>query len=121
MEPLAATCFCARELLQSRGILSASDMADLFCRLRIYTFAISNDELEAIGSGFFREASMLNHSCSPNACYVFENRTMFVRALRDIAFGEEVLRLIYSVHGCCVDICLLLDHRLLHRSHLYHG
>jgi SET domain-containing protein len=35
-------------------------------------------------------ASMINHSCDPNAFVVFEGNTLHVRAIRKLAAGEEI-------------------------------
>lgn len=43
-----------------------------------------------MGSGFFPSAALFNHSCSPNAIVHFDRGRIQIRALRQIATGQEL-------------------------------
>ncbi|KAK7082329.1 SET and MYND domain-containing protein 3, partial [Halocaridina rubra] len=43
-----------------------------------------------VGTGLFQTASLVNHSCNPNAHYYTVGRRLILRALRPISPGEEV-------------------------------
>ena len=45
---------------------------------------------ERLGLGLNVFASLMNHSCDPNAHYFFEGLGLRVRALRSIHPGEEI-------------------------------
>lgn len=51
----------------------------------INTFCILDGEMQVIGSGLYLGASILDHSCDPNAVAVFEGTTLHIRTLVDVA------------------------------------
>ena len=59
---------------------------------RHHTFLFSvDDELCIDGGKNGNEARLINHSCAPNAYAEIEDRRIFIRALRPIAVGEEIV------------------------------
>ncbi len=59
---------------------------------RHHTFLFSiDDELCIDGGKNGNEARLINHSCAPNAFAEIENQRIFIRALRGIREGEEVV------------------------------
>lgn len=44
-----------------------------------------------IGTGIYPSASMMNHSCEPNITNVFYNNHLFVKVIRELPIGGEVL------------------------------
>jgi SET domain-containing protein len=70
----------------------ASDRYDDDSVRRHHTFLFSvDDELCIDGGRNGNEARLINHSCEPNAYAEIENRRIFIRALRAISAGEEVV------------------------------
>lgn len=50
----------------------------------VNTFNILDSEMQSIGSGLYLAASIIDHSCSPNAVAVFEGIKIFIRTLQDV-------------------------------------
>lgn len=50
----------------------------------INTFNILDAEMQSIGSGLYLAASVIDHSCAPNAVAVFEGTKIYIRTLCDI-------------------------------------
>jgi len=70
--------------------MDTSKMMDLISTFEINCFTIVDGHGTRLGMGLYPEASMFNHSLTPNAQAVFADETLEVKALRDIAHGEEV-------------------------------
>ena len=62
----------------------------LFQRIRSSFLIIETHERGRLGYGLYVPITGLKHSCRPNASYVFKGKKLEVRALKDIANGEEV-------------------------------
>jgi SET domain-containing protein len=56
----------------------------------LFGFEGSTDVIDGFGTAMF-----LNHSCAPNCETVVANKRIFIKAVRDIAAGEE---LVYEYH-----------------------
>jgi len=59
-------------------------------RVAINTITIVTDELVPVGYGIFPGASLINHSCEPNAMFSFCGNKLYLRALRRISKDEEI-------------------------------
>lgn len=44
-----------------------------------------------LGTGLYKNASLINHSCNPNCVAIFEGTTLSIRTIRDVECGEEFL------------------------------
>jgi SET and MYND domain-containing protein len=66
------------------------ELFELFCKTCINSFAINCENNTSLGIGLYISGSALNHSCAPNAAYVFNGTEMEVRAIKPISSGEEV-------------------------------
>jgi len=49
----------------------------------VNTFSILDGEMQSLGTGLYLAASIVDHSCNPNAVAVFEGTTITIRALED--------------------------------------
>lgn len=47
-------------------------------------------EFETVGVALDPLASLMNHSCDPNAVCLFEGTTIHVRSLKPISLGQEI-------------------------------
>ena len=65
-------------------------LKSLFHKLRINSFSIDHMDLLPIGHAMYIQSSVFDHSCRANAAYVFKGKRMEVRAMRDVAEGEEI-------------------------------
>lgn len=48
------------------------------------TFNILDSEMQSIGSGMYLAASVIDHSCAPNAVAVFEGTKIVIRTLKNL-------------------------------------
>ena len=48
-------------------------------------------EDKRIATAIYPTVSLMNHSCDPNVCAVYDNRLLIVRAAKPIAKGQEVM------------------------------
>jgi len=103
---------------------SARKMLDLVAAIKNNQFAICDEEKSTteLGSGIYLNASLLNHSCEPNAVPLFSGLKLYVKALKKINAGEEIcisytdtsaitsdrrtcLEDIYRFKCCCIKCC----------------
>ncbi|KAJ1660477.1 hypothetical protein IWQ61_000598 [Dispira simplex] len=71
-----------------------SDRFPLEClaRFRCNNFTLHDEQLFAVGDGTYPLASLLNHSCAPNAVVMYERGgKLKVRALTEILPGQQIL------------------------------
>ncbi|UXI19942.1 tyrosine phosphatase domain-containing protein 1-like [Sarcoptes scabiei] len=66
-------------------------LLDMFCKVCINSFSITNIELNEIGCGIFLAESQLDHSCQPNAVAVFNGSYLEIRAIKPISNGSKIL------------------------------
>lgn len=87
-----ATFPTSKELLQIYGkvriisILSTVEiiMRRVFFQMAVNCFNILNGDMNSIGTGMYLAASILDHSCQPNAVATFEGRTLKIRTITDL-------------------------------------
>ncbi|KAF9572521.1 hypothetical protein EC968_009745 [Mortierella alpina] len=76
---------------QSRGEPpSVRELVQYLCRFHCNNFSIHDAELFTMAEGTFPIGALFNHSCRPNAIVMYEGQVQVVRALEDIAIGQEV-------------------------------
>lgn len=61
----------------------------------INAFNILDDNLNTIGTGIYLAASILNHSCIPNAAATFDGITLRIGAVVDIEHTDPELVIIH--------------------------
>ena len=61
-----------------------TEFMGIYGRLCINSFNILDDDLDSIGTGIYLAASILDHSCKPNAVATFEGPTISIRLIEDI-------------------------------------
>lgn len=100
----AAGCYTTRKIKKGAVIVEydgprfTKEAADERYQDRIVTYLFSCGE-DAVIDGF-GTAMFINHSCDPNCETEDEEGRIFIRAIRDIAAGEE---LTYEYHLCDSD------------------
>lgn len=62
----------------------------LFGQVNCNGFTIEDEELSHLGSAVFPDVALMNHSCSPNVIVTYKGTVAEVRAVQDIAPGDEV-------------------------------
>lgn len=71
-------------------ILDTELLLIYFGKICINSFSILDVSLNDIGSAVYVEASIFNHSCQPNATTVWDGLQLQVRAIKNIAAGQEI-------------------------------
>ncbi|KAF2009450.1 SET domain-containing protein [Aaosphaeria arxii CBS 175.79] len=70
--------------------LSFAEVVRLYCIVLTNSVSIFQPEGRMLGSSLDVVASLMNHSCDPNAFVVFEGNSLRVRSLRKLRGGEEI-------------------------------
>ncbi|KAL7268574.1 hypothetical protein RUND412_008797 [Rhizina undulata] len=84
-------CLMAKGAYEYSGTILSEDFArEMYCRLLINCISHTTPDGEEIGLDFDPTASLMNHSCEPNAMMVFDGRGLGVFAVEEIKEGEEV-------------------------------
>lgn len=52
----------------------------------VNSFSICTQELQSVGTGMYLAASIVDHSCKPNAVVTFEGTTLIMRNLENMPF-----------------------------------
>lgn len=56
----------------------------LLFQMVINSFTILDIDMNSIGTGIYLAASILDHSCNPNAVATFDGKTISIRATKDL-------------------------------------
>ncbi|HEY4358113.1 MAG TPA: SET domain-containing protein-lysine N-methyltransferase [Acidobacteriaceae bacterium] len=83
-----------QRIMEYDGLRISKEVADLRYENRVVTYLFGFGEDGDVIDGFGTEM-FLNHSCDPNCQTKEINGRVFIRAIRDIAAGEE---LVYEYH-----------------------
>jgi len=81
--------------LKTKFFNDDNEAAKLFLQSILRRFAPNNfgilNELQTlVASGFYPNAAILNHSCSPNTILTYESNVLKIRLIKDVKEGEEV-------------------------------
>jgi SET domain len=63
---------------------------EYLARFRCNNYVMFDADLRTYGEGTFPAASLINHSCEPNCVVLYREKTLYLRAICDIAKGEEL-------------------------------
>ena len=74
---------------------SQIEMLDIFGKLVINQFGISNESIEFVGIALYLLSSVLDHSCAPNVQQIFKGKEMIVRAIENVDDFSD-LRISYT-------------------------
>jgi len=81
-----------QEYLQGAKLTTESmDVYGMLCRISCNSFTITNSELNSVGTGVYRTASLMNHSCDPNCIALFDGADICIRSIKKIQPGEELV------------------------------
>jgi len=80
------------KLITKKKTVSDDEIRMIFYQIKSNAFMLSDRSgLQVIGTGIYPSIALLNHSCAPNACAVQNMNKVELRALTDVAAGEELL------------------------------
>ncbi|CAH1154974.1 unnamed protein product [Phaedon cochleariae] len=63
---------------------NSAELMGMYGRMCVNSFSICNQEFHSIGTGIYLAASVVDHSCQPNAVVTFEGTTLVMRALEKL-------------------------------------
>lgn len=84
MEHLESLHEVLKEYLAPEHFPNQTEFLGIYGRLCINSFNILDDDLNSIGTGIYLAASILDHSCKPNAVATFEGPQLSIRLIEDI-------------------------------------
>ncbi|XP_064458536.1 histone-lysine N-methyltransferase SMYD3-like isoform X2 [Ornithodoros turicata] len=104
-----------QDFLGDENLPPIDEGLEIYGKLIINTFCISDNDLKPVGQGLYLAASIFDHSCEPNAAFTFEGTQITVRATRNMRV--EDMREIYI---CYVDKAQLAQDRIASLQEQYY-
>ncbi|XP_022125928.2 histone-lysine N-methyltransferase SMYD3 isoform X2 [Pieris rapae] len=96
MEHFTSLCGVLYDFLNDMSLPNTVDLLGLYGRMVINSFTILDMDMNSIGSGVYIAASIIDHSCNPNAVAIFDGRKIIVRAIVDMPkFDWKKVRIAY--------------------------
>lgn len=86
MEHFTSLCGVLLEFLGETLMPNTAELMGIYGRTCINSFNILDVNMNSIGVGVYLGASVIDHSCKPNAVVIFEGTTIIVRTLVDLPF-----------------------------------
>ncbi|GLV43770.1 SET and MYND domain containing class 3 [Carabus blaptoides fortunei] len=85
MEHFTSLYGVLHEYLQDTPLPNTAELLGIYGRMCINGFTILDAEMTSIGTGIYLGASVIDHSCKPNALAVFEGTTIYIRTTEALA------------------------------------
>ncbi|CAI6365129.1 unnamed protein product [Macrosiphum euphorbiae] len=85
-----------KEYMGEVNLPNAVELLGIYGRMCINAFNILDDNLNTIGTGIYLAASVINHSCVPNATATFDGTTLRIGAVTDIEYSDPELHVFIS-------------------------
>ncbi|XP_011636441.1 histone-lysine N-methyltransferase SMYD3 isoform X2 [Pogonomyrmex barbatus] len=86
LEHFTMLCGVLFQFLDETLIPNVAELMGIYGRLCTNCFNILDLDMNTIGAGIYLGASVMDHSCKPNAVVTFEGTTLIVRTLTDLPF-----------------------------------
>ncbi|XP_970424.2 histone-lysine N-methyltransferase SMYD3 isoform X1 [Tribolium castaneum] len=86
MEHFTSLCAVLFEFLGDDSLPNSAELMGMYGRMCINSFNIIDQELQCIGTGMYLGASVIDHSCSPNAVAIFDGPILSIRALQTFQY-----------------------------------
>ncbi|XP_012525631.1 histone-lysine N-methyltransferase SMYD3 isoform X2 [Monomorium pharaonis] len=84
MEHFAMICKVLYQFLDKTLMPDITELIGIYGRIYTNCFGILDLHLNTIGIGLYLGASVIDHSCKPNAVTIFEGTTIIIRTLTDL-------------------------------------
>ncbi|EFN77865.1 SET and MYND domain-containing protein 3 [Harpegnathos saltator] len=115
MEHFISLCGVLLEFLGEALMPNTAELIGIYGRICINSFNILDLDMNSIGVGIYLGASVIDHSCKPNAVVTFEGTTIIVRTLIDLPYLD------WSQADLDVSkICLEKQKDILHSFNIQH-
>ncbi|GLG97705.1 Histone-lysine N-methyltransferase SMYD3 [Gryllus bimaculatus] len=85
MEHFASLSAVLLDLLGESNLPNTAELMGIYGRVCVNSFNILDPEMLAIGTGIYLSASIIDHSCDPNAVAVFEGTTLYIRTIKQFS------------------------------------
>lgn len=79
MEHFTSLYGVLHEYLGESMLPNTAELLGIYGRMCVNGFTILDSEMTSIGTGIYLGASIIDHSCKPNALAVFEGTTIYIR------------------------------------------
>eukprot|EP00494_Astrolonche_serrata_P024986 UN25246 len=77
-------------IISKHSDIKSERVKKLLSKFQPNNFEIWDEQFVTFGHGVFPIGSLINHSCIPNTCLSFVNRTARFHAITNIKKGEEI-------------------------------
>lgn len=84
MDHFTSLCVVLFEFLKDLSLPNTVELMGIYGRMIINSFTILDMDMNSIGSGIYIGASIIDHSCEPNAVATFDGKTINIRAIKDM-------------------------------------
>jgi len=84
LEHFTTLCAVLFEFLEGETIPNIAELMGIYGRICTNCFNILDLNMNTIGAGIYLGASVIDHSCKPNAVAVFEGTTIIIRTIVDL-------------------------------------
>ncbi|XP_066994320.2 histone-lysine N-methyltransferase SMYD3 [Anabrus simplex] len=82
IEHFTSLCAVIMDFLGESNLPNSAELMGIYGRMCVNGFNILDPEMVSIGTGIYLGASVIDHSCDPNAVAVFEGTTLHIRAVK---------------------------------------
>ncbi|RZC32557.1 histone-lysine N-methyltransferase SMYD3 [Asbolus verrucosus] len=86
MEHFTSLCGVLFDYLGDDILPNSAELMGMYGRICINSFNIIDQELQCLGTGMYLGASVIDHSCSPNAVAIFEGPILYIRSLKTFQY-----------------------------------
>ncbi|CAH0722239.1 unnamed protein product, partial [Brenthis ino] len=86
MDHFTSLCVVLFEFLKDLSLPNTVELMGLYGRMIINSFTILDMDMNSIGTGIYIAASIIDHSCDPNAVATFDGKTINIRAIKDMPY-----------------------------------
>ncbi|KAK4881149.1 hypothetical protein RN001_004468 [Aquatica leii] len=84
MEHFMSLCGVLSELLGNEFMPNTVELMGIYGRMCVNSYSICDDELKTLGTGIYLAASIIDHSCQPNAVAIFQGILLNIRATEEM-------------------------------------
>ncbi|XP_049805617.1 histone-lysine N-methyltransferase SMYD3 [Schistocerca nitens] len=84
MQHFASICGVLLDYIGAANLPNHAELMGIYGRMCINGFSILDPEMHGVGTGIYLGASVIDHSCCPNAVAVFDGTKIYIRAVEDI-------------------------------------
>lgn len=82
MDHFTSLIVVLNEFLKNTTVPNTVELMGLYGRMVINSFTILDVDMNSIGTGVYLGASIIDHSCNPNAVATFDGKTISIRATK---------------------------------------